>query len=73
MLELAGLGVGIVALAIIRRPLVRRIRYRIRRQRMLRAYATAARDPEFLEADGEIIRAFDSTVGDGLKRAVPTA
>lgn len=65
--KLTGFSTGIVALLLVRRPLSRKQRLRMYRQRALRGYALAANDPDFQRDNDEIAQAFDCTVADGLE------
>ena len=64
--RLAGLGAGVIGLPLIKRRLPRAERRRHRRERIPRAYAVAAQDPEYLADEADLVRAFDPTVADGL-------
>jgi hypothetical protein len=58
-------GGAIFSVRLVKNALAKRL-YKSRRAQLYRAYADAARDPEYMAAMDEISRAFDVTISDGL-------
>jgi len=63
--KLTGLGLGLLAYFVVRRP-SRQERRRARREAIYRSYALTAEDPEFMAEHRELMRELDTTAADGL-------
>ena len=65
--RLTGLGIGLLAYFIVRKP-SKQQRRRARRDAIYQSYEAAAADPQFMAEHEELTRELDHTVADGLDR-----
>jgi len=64
--RLTGLGIGLLAYFIVRKP-SKQQRRRARREAIYRSYDAAAADPQFMAEHLELIHELDPTAADGLE------
>ena len=65
--RLAGLGIGVLAYFVVRKP-SKRQRRRALREAIYQSYEAAAADPEFMAEHEELTRELDHLAADGLDR-----